>query len=310
VPEASPRAIPRDLRRLLSRCLKEDPQQRFRVMDDVRLILEDLREDSILPRRPSGLDHRPPPPAAWKGPGVLFSLFLVLVAASVLTWWLTHDTEPPPETTNGVRLSRLTKDTSLAITPALSPDGRLFAYASDKAGEDGLDIWVQQVAGGPAIRLTQDDAAEYSPAFSPDGSRIVFRSDRGGGGLYTTPAMGGHTSFLASGGRRPRYSPDGNLVAYYAGPPGSYSGTSLYVVPTLGGEPKRLQPEFLAAASPAWTPDGKHLLFVGTRPGGAWDWWVTTIDGTSLMATGASDIFERQGLSGGPPGPDAWVDGN
>jgi Tol biopolymer transport system component len=174
----------------------------------------------------------------------------------------------------------------------------------------GLDIWVQQVAGGPPIRLTSDEAAEYSPTFSPDGSRVLYRSEREGGGLYSIPTLGGNATLLAGGGLRPRFSPDGSLVAYYTGPQGSYSGTGLYVVPAAGGEPRRLKREFLSASSPIWTPDGKHLLFVGTQSPGNWDWWVVSSDGGSLWSTGAREVFERQGLSAGPPGPEAWVEGN
>ena len=304
-------SIPHGLERLLARCLHQDPQQRFRLMEDIELVLGDLFEEYTSARSQPALERPPAPARAWRKPMALFSLAIVLAVGSILAWWLISSRQLKPEPRTVERLYRLTKDTSLAITPALSADGKLLAYASDRASEAGLDIWVQQVAGGPPIRLTDDEAAEYMPTFSPDGSRILFRSEReGGGGLYVIPTLGGQANFLASGGRRPRFSPDGRLVAYYTGPQGSYSGTQLYVVPAVGGEPRRLQADFLAAASPIWTPDGKHLLFVGTERTRNWDWWVVSIDGASLWPTGAREVLERQGLSGGPPGPEAWVEGN
>ena len=100
-----------------------------------------------------------------------------------------------------LRWSRITADAGLTTDPAISPDGTLLAYSSDRAGGSGLDIWVQQLAhGGPAIRLTSGAADEHEPSFSPDGSKIVFRSELNGGGVYIVPALGGEPALLARWG--------------------------------------------------------------------------------------------------------------
>ncbi|HYU77363.1 MAG TPA: hypothetical protein VEK56_00165 [Vicinamibacterales bacterium] len=91
-----------------------------------------------------------------------------------------------------LRLTRATFDEGVTADPAVSNDGVLLAYASDRAGADNLDIWVQQTAGSTPLQLTHDFADEREPAFSPDGSRIAFRSERdGGGGVYIIPTLGG-----------------------------------------------------------------------------------------------------------------------
>src|SRR5207244_3602912 len=216
---------------------------------------------------------------------------LVSIAATAGTIWffLSHRDATPEKATNFIRL---TSDTGLTMTPALSADGKLIAYASDRNGDGKLDIWVQQVGGNEAIRLTRDAADDYDPSFSPDGRRIAFRSERDGGGIYVTSTLGGEATRIAPLGRRPRFSPDGNWIAYWIGsgaagflPPGS---AKIYVVPAVGGPSRELQPEFAAAGSPIWTPDSKHLLFLGNRdpkaffepvgsplPAGTQiDWWV------------------------------------
>src|SRR4030095_17186389 len=101
--------------------------------------------------------------------------------------------------------------------PQFSPDGRLLAFASDRAGQNNLDIWVQQINGGVPLRLTDDPADDTMPRFSADGSQIVFRSDRGGGGVYMVPALGGVARLIAPGGRGPRLSPDGTRISYWTG---------------------------------------------------------------------------------------------
>ena len=80
----------------------------------------------------------------------------------------------PPEAT----FRRLTNDSGLTTDAAISPDGRLVAYASDRADPSNVDIWVQQVDGGGVVRITDDPADDYDPVFSPDGTQIAFRSEQ------------------------------------------------------------------------------------------------------------------------------------
>jgi hypothetical protein len=56
--------------------------------------------------------------------------------------------------------------------PALSSDGAMLAYASDRSGMNNLDIWVQQTAGSQPLQLTRDLVDELEPSFSPDGSAL------------------------------------------------------------------------------------------------------------------------------------------
>ena len=198
------------------------------------------------------------------------------------------------------KLTRVTADAGVSRFPALSPDGKLVAYSSDRSLDGQLDLYVKQVAGGQPIRLTSDGAGNRTPDFSPDGSKIVFRSDRGGGGIYEIPAFGGDVRLLARDGRNPKFSPDGSQVAYWVGQPTrtqtvAGSGT-VRVVPVAGGQPQRVGPNFTAARLPIWSPDGKHLLCIGytsakTGESSAIDWWLIDPNGGNAVKTGAYDAL-------------------
>jgi eukaryotic-like serine/threonine-protein kinase len=232
---------------------------------------------------------------------VAVGLVLVLAAAGV-AWWLRQSPAPSSGVAPlpGTVLTPITADSGLSYSPALSPDGKLLAYASDRSGEGNLDIWVQQIGGGEPVRLTHHEADDYEPSFSPDGTLIVFSSVRqgAGSGVYVIPALSGRERLIATGGRNPRFSPDGQWIAY------SNVGKT-YVVPIAGGAPRQLVPEFLTATHPAWFPDGKRLLVVGNRaaPGSYIDdWYIVPLDGGAARGMRAVEALAQHRLRG-PYGP-------
>src|SRR4029453_17187542 len=79
------------------------------------------------------------------------------VAAIVVAILFASARLPSPFRADGAPdLIRLTATSGLNIDPALSPDGSLLAYASDRGGAGGFDVWVQPVGGADSLRLTND----------------------------------------------------------------------------------------------------------------------------------------------------------
>ena len=175
------------------------------------------------------------------------------------------------------------------------------AYASDRNGGGYLHIWTQSANGGELRQLTAGPDDDQEPAFAPDGETIAFRSERNGGGVYLVSTKGGDPRLLAAGGRRPRYSPDGQWVAYWTGP--SSAGTQpdaaykMFIVRSGGGAPRPVRPDIAPAAYPTWSPDGKSLLFLGRDnalgAAGATEWFVTSVEGGELHNTGVCRAFQR-----------------
>jgi eukaryotic-like serine/threonine-protein kinase len=283
-------------------CLEKEPAARYQSARDLAFQLRLVRH------APSSI-HAPLPTGTRRRTVVTAVAGLTLLAAITLTWWLMRSAAP----SYALNFRRVTSDSGLTTDPALSPDGRLIVYASDRAGADNLDIWRQQLATGEAIPLTSDPADESEPDFSPDGNRVAFRSEREGGGIYVVSAFGGEPRLVARQGRRPRFSPDGASIAYWIQGAPFYTGR-VFITPAAGGVPLPVRPEFASARYPIWSPDGRKLLVLGAPdpkdvgPGG--DWWIVPLDGDPPINTGAVDIVKRQGLRIGPtltPVPAAWV---
>lgn len=221
------------------------------------------------------------------------------VVAASIGYLLLHRERDP-----GFVLENVTSDVGLTTDPALSADGKLLAYSSDR-NSNNLNIWVQQLAGGGAIQLTHGAEDESTPSFSPDGKRIVYRSEREGGGLYIVDALGGEPRFLAAGGRDPRFSPDGKKIAYWVGYvmgqyPNAIATGRVFVVASEGGEPVEIGRDLDSEVYPVWAPDSRRLLvfrnaLFATGVYG-WDWWIVPLDGSKAVRTHGSDILSKYGF--------------
>ena len=132
---------------------------------------------------------------------------------------------PQPRPRLGLTAQKqITSDPGLTTQPTLSADGTLLAYASDRSGEGHLDIWVQRLDGA-------------QPKGEP--TRLTFDE---------------------ADDHQPAFSPDGSRIVFRS----ERAGGGVYVVPTEGGEPKRIAPR---GRRPRFSPpDGKWVAYwVGVR---------------------------------------------
>jgi serine/threonine protein kinase len=213
--------IPPRVAEILRRMLAQKPADRYQSARDLELDLRTaIRPDS---------DATAASPATRRSrrlPAVVALAAVTGIAGGALAMRALSKREQPAAPR--ITFASLTKDQGYEGEPTFSPDGQTLAYVSDRTGN--FEIFLKQISGGPDINLTNDPADDVQPSFSPDGKQIVFVSTR--------------SSVLPLLYRNPTIDP---------------MGGDIWVMPALGGAPKRVIED---GNFPEWSPDGRSLAFV------------------------------------------------
>lgn len=162
-------------------------------------------------------------------------------------WWVDHEVLALPLGGGDPRRVTLDRDFfdytygSRFGQPQVSPDGAQILFPSFRSG--WINQWVVPADGGEPRAVAPEDADQDHAVFSPDGNWIAFTSNREGTvGLHVVNVRSGDRRVLFDPGlgyaHSPRWSPDGNSVAFVLGTP--TMPQELHVVALDGGEPTRL----------------------------------------------------------------------
>ena len=181
--------LPRELERVISRCLRKDPDRRWQSMADVKVALRELKEDLDSGQLADSVAAVPPKRRKWAAAAVL-----VVVVGSAIAAFVWRDrsarvrSAPVPFTA-----IPLTTYPGREQQPSFSPDGNSVAFAWNGEAEDNWDIYVKLIGAGSPQRLTSNPAIELSPAWSPDGRSIAFGRVRDDlrVAILTVPSRGG-----------------------------------------------------------------------------------------------------------------------
>jgi Tol biopolymer transport system component len=156
---------------------------------------------------------------------------------------------------------------STISSPDWSHDGKSLVFAAIDKGQS--DLFLYDFITDSLNRLTNDFHCESDPRFSPDSKKIIFAID--------------DTAATALKGRLPPYGRNPSDLAYI-----DLSSHSV----------KRVTHTSWSEKSPCFSPDGKHVVFVGDRNG---------IDNLYLMPIDTPDLtYPVTDYTGGSMNPD-WA---
>jgi len=208
--------LPRDLQRLILRCLRKDLDRRYQTMLDVRNELLEIEQDLKSSHGlPSAAVERRSPAAPWIAIGAI----LLLVSAGLVWWPRGHVAVPP------MRVLPVTSLEGHETMPTFSPDGTHVAFAWEGDKQSGnVDIYVALIGSPTVRRVTTDPAMDVFPSWSPNGRRLAFvrQLNDHAGRVYIMSPSGGderksidfdvHFDRLGRFGQL-SWSPDGQYIA-------------------------------------------------------------------------------------------------
>jgi serine/threonine protein kinase/Tol biopolymer transport system component len=220
---------------------------------------------------------------------------------------LTFTLSPPPRATE-TKTPILTKtDTPAPVGTAEGGGVGQIVFASDRTGSP--EIWLMNVDGSGLVQLTTIAEGACQPRWSPDGMRIVFispcpkdQTSYPGASLFIMDADGRNLTPLTNapgGDYDPSWSPDSTQIVFTSLRGGI---PQLYIINLADNSITPLTDfDKKACIQPAWSPDGKHIAYVGSDN----RIWAMNVDGTwrHALSIGGGDF-----VSGEPAwSPDSTV---
>jgi dipeptidyl aminopeptidase/acylaminoacyl peptidase len=195
---------------------------------------------------------------------------VLLVVASIILWQLRRADFFWQNPLADAETERLTDFQGEEADAAISPDGKLMAFLSDRDGP--FDVWLNQIGSDNFRNVTKGKIPTTVPAvirrvgFTGDGNHIWI-SEGEGSGPYTlllAPVVGGDPRPFLADAMEPVWSPDGTMLAYHT----SEAGDPIFVADRSGRSPKRiLAPEPQSHRHHlTWSPDGRFIYFVKGFP--------------------------------------------
>ena len=259
--EALPETTPRAIQRLLRRCLEKDPHDRLHHMADARIVIRYVLTD---PSDSSPAGVATATPARWQQPIPLAAVALLVLLMGVLLgyvlWNPERDTQPAPAAVTWFPIA-LPNDEVIPLPPALamSPDGTQVVYAAIQDNTRRLYIRPLDQLRAKEIPGTETG---FAPFFSPDGQWVGFFVDvrQGRGELKKWSLLGGEPVTICEVGigRGASWGEDDTII--FGKQPG------LWRVPSAGGTPEPVIPKG-DYYYPQILPGGKGVLFQTGEPG-------------------------------------------
>lgn len=246
---------PADLQRIVRRCLAKDPEERYQAMKDVAIEIKEVRREL---QNAAGIDTTVPPPSTSSAPtavstgptsavtslsstpstqmssaeylvsqvarhktvfGIILAVIAVGLIAGAYGFYKYASRDKAVPASRQMKISRLVTGAGSVTNASISPDGKYVAYAVNKEGK--VSLRVKQISSGSDREILPpvDRASMRATVFSND-SELIY---------YT-------------------------LLHRENNPLGT-----LYQIPVIGGEPKKILDNIQGIIT--FAPDGKRFAF-------------------------------------------------
>ena len=265
------RGLPRDLVKIIDRCLRKDLAWRYQSAADLKVSLcelqRDLDSDTVKEAEPAG--RRLVRSSLLAGLGVGLT---IAVIASLAVWWVARSASTAAADRSPIRLDAdLGPEAQVGATYAatratISPDGKRLIYSA--RGPDGRQMLASRFLDTPSVTVIPGTESASDPFFSPDGQWIGFFAD----GKLKKLAFGGGAPITLATTSNPRgasWSEDGTIIAALTNTAG------LYRIPTAGG-----------SAPPQ--------LITQLRGGEVTHRWPQIVPGGAVIFTSSTDVSDYE----------------
>jgi eukaryotic-like serine/threonine-protein kinase len=302
--------VPRELERIIARCLRKDPQRRWQSMADVKVALEDVLEDLEAGRNElveAVRGHQALPVLVWA------ALIVVALAGGAYVGSIALAPTAP-------EFARLTYRRGDVTAARFSPDGQTVLFSAQWANEPmaifsmrpgsresrpldlpkgkilsisstgDMAILIGTTLPGTLARVPLSGGAPREilenvndADWSPDGTNLAVSHTVGRKSRIEYPIG---TVLSENEGRAPlnlRLSPKGDLLAYF-----EYDNTAgdfAVVVLDAKGKKKVVFRGLKAAAGLGWAPKGDEIWFAGARAGSDPALYAATLAGKERTVT-------------------------
>ncbi len=189
----------------------------------------------------------------------------------------------------------------------IAPDGSQVAFSWNASGRWEIYCLNLKLPGEPR-QVSSGEGAKFSPRYSPDGKKLAYVVDLDGGENYdiheyifatqtqinltpnTPEAL--TTSFA--------WSPDGKWLALCSDRDGRFD---VFIVPSTGGEMRKVLDQPCPDWVVRWSPDGRHLAVVSEGAGQDYLTTVVPLDGGPAVAVSrAGQPISAKGAHWAPDG--------
>jgi TolB protein len=182
---------------------------------------------------------------------------------------------------DGYNAIPITRNGSINLQPAWSPNGSSLVYTSFRAGNP--DLYVTDLTDAKTRRVSARKGLNTGGSWNPAGTVLAATlSLNGNSDIYTLdPFSGEQIARLTTEpgiDTSPVFSPDGSRIAFVSERSG---GAQVYVMSASGGDARRVTFHGSYNTDPAWSPDGQKLAYVSRD--GNFDVFTCDLDGRNVV---------------------------